>query len=136
MGSRIKQAREAKELSQEALGKLVGVGKGMVSATETGRFMPSAPVLIKMGVELGTGVDELAYGPEHTFKQVTLPGFGLDERINALPAALKEYMVQKLKELELLSRSIPLDYLAPPTGANYRQFEAMLDALSKRLPPE
>lgn len=48
IGNRIKNARLNKNLSQETLGKLLGVSKVSISGYETGRRQPSLDILVKI----------------------------------------------------------------------------------------
>lgn len=77
IGDRIRQAREAKGLSQEALGKLVGgVSREAVSLWETGKTRPRDERLEKIAHHLGVRFDWLRTGQEATTRGVnTLESF-------------------------------------------------------------
>ncbi len=131
MGARIKARRVALEMNQAELGKRVGIGKGMISAIETGRFMPSVTVLAELGKVLGCGADVLLYGAgEAATLQSVLPGMSLDDRINALPEGLREFVLLSLKRAEHAKARIPAQFLKPPTNENWPQFAAYLEAIS------
>jgi transcriptional regulator with XRE-family HTH domain len=59
VGSRIKQLRTAKELSQTELGKRLGLSKGVISAYEMGSRNPSYGVLIKIAAFFAVTTDFL-----------------------------------------------------------------------------
>ena len=50
---RLRQAREAANLTQDVLGDRAQIGQGMISSYEQGRRLPSLPTLCRMAVELG-----------------------------------------------------------------------------------
>lgn len=74
LGGIIKTVRRKKELSQEALGKLVGLGKSSISKIESGKTnisLEDASVLLEaMGEKLSLYVDELYPSYEVRMKQI------------------------------------------------------------------
>ena len=48
IGSRIKEARTANNITQEYLAKIIGVSKGTIGNYETSRAIPKHPILIKL----------------------------------------------------------------------------------------
>jgi len=50
---RLRQAREAANLTQDVLSDRAQIGQGMISSYEQGRRLPSLPTLCRMAVELG-----------------------------------------------------------------------------------
>ena len=50
---RLRQAREAANLTQDTLSDRAQIGQGMISSYEQGRRLPSLPTLCRMAVELG-----------------------------------------------------------------------------------
>lgn len=132
MGARIRARRVMMELSQEELGKRAGIGKGMVSAIERGTDMPSVRVLGALGRALESGVDVLLYGsgrgsPRH---QAALPGMSLDERVAALPDAMREFVLLSIARAERAKGHVPAQFLKPPTSDNWPQFAAYLEAIT------
>ena len=77
-GVKIKQLREAADLSQEELAKAAGIASSQVELIENGKVIPTLSCLIKlcrsMGVRLGTVLD----GAEH-------PGPALSKRQEQKP---------------------------------------------------
>jgi transcriptional regulator with XRE-family HTH domain len=61
-GKRLTAAREAKELTKEKLGKIVGVHHSQIGRYEKGEASPSAEVLKKMANALNVSTDYLMNG--------------------------------------------------------------------------
>lgn len=62
VGERIFHLRKAKNMSQMALGELVGLSANSVSNIETGKFMAKIENLQRFAQVLGTDVNYLMYG--------------------------------------------------------------------------
>lgn len=83
LGSRIKKLRLEKGLTQEEIGKKLGMGRSNVGHIEHGRTMPSAEVLDKIADILGTTTDYLLgrtddpYGQAQTTPQSEQPYYAL-----------------------------------------------------------
>lgn len=60
--------------------------------------------------------------------------FTLDQRVAALPEALREYVIQSLALAEQVRGLIPEKFLIPPTGKTYQEFHDYLTKLSSNLP--
>ncbi|MCL6615136.1 MAG: helix-turn-helix domain-containing protein, partial [Firmicutes bacterium] len=58
-GSRLKEARRARNLTQAELGRLVGVGKSAISQYEHGLRLPETAVLARLAEALGVSADWL-----------------------------------------------------------------------------
>ena len=56
---KLKAARAAKDLSQQALADLVGVSRQTINAIENNKYDPTLALAFKLAQELGTTVDEL-----------------------------------------------------------------------------
>ena len=56
---RLKAARAAKDLSQEALAQLVGVSRQTINAIENNKYDPTLALAFHLAAELGVRVDEL-----------------------------------------------------------------------------
>lgn len=69
LGKRIRELRKAKNLTQEKLAELVGIGPANISYIETGRFSPSVETLTKLSEALGVYTYEL-YMFEHLNKSI------------------------------------------------------------------
>lgn len=62
MGTRIKQRRKTKEMTQDDLAEKVGVSPGFVGMIERGERAPSLDVFVLLANELGVTADELLSG--------------------------------------------------------------------------
>ncbi|MDF1658079.1 MAG: helix-turn-helix transcriptional regulator [Verrucomicrobiales bacterium] len=63
MKNRIKELRLEKNLSQDALAKLLNVSRQSVNAIETGRYDPSLPLAFKLGKVFSLKIEEV-FTPE------------------------------------------------------------------------
>lgn len=61
---------------------------------------------------------------------------GLDERVAALPEALREYVVQAVQLAERVKDLIPRQFIRPPTSDDYQTFHEYLTRLSATLTAE
>jgi len=61
MNNCLKQLRTERELSQEALGKLLGVSRQSVNAIERGKYDPSLPLAFKLSEVLGVPIEEIFF---------------------------------------------------------------------------
>ena len=59
--NRIKIERARHDLTQEQLADRVGVTRKTINTVETGRFVPSTVLALKLAAALHTRVDELFY---------------------------------------------------------------------------
>lgn len=132
MGSRIRACRERMKLNQERLGELVGIGKGMVSAIERGTDMPSVRVLAALGEVLGCGVDALLHdGPRVAYaRESSAAGLLIEARLDALPAALRDFVLISLSLAERTKDRVPGEFLRSPTAENWAHFAAYLKAVA------
>lgn len=63
-GDRLKDAREAKGMTQAALSERVGVSRPQIANMETNRTDAGIPVLIGISAELGVSIDWLLKGEQ------------------------------------------------------------------------
>ena len=56
---KMKSARVAKDLSQQQLADLIGVSRQTINFIETGRYMPSTVVALKIARYFGKHADEI-----------------------------------------------------------------------------
>lgn len=56
-GARLKQLREFRGLTQEALGKLTGLSRGQVGHYESGRALPNSNTLAKYSLALNISIE-------------------------------------------------------------------------------
>ena len=59
MKNRLKVARAEKDLTQEDLAKLIGVSRQTINAVESGRYVPSTVLALKMAQVFGKPVEEV-----------------------------------------------------------------------------
>lgn len=59
--NRLKEARQAKGLSQAALAEMVGVSRNTISSIETGQFSPTAKVALILCIALDKKFEDLFY---------------------------------------------------------------------------
>ena len=97
-----------------------------MSQFETGNNQPSLETLIDFAKSTNVSLDWLLLGKQ--------AGGQYDPRIQALPEALRQYVVEALLLAERVQLSIPAELLAPPTSANYAQFSEYLTKLSAASP--
>jgi putative transcriptional regulator len=64
--NRIKVGRARLDLTQEQLADLIGVTRKTVNTVETGRFVPSTVLALKLARALRTTVDDLFYLADET----------------------------------------------------------------------
>ncbi|MFH1138216.1 MAG: helix-turn-helix domain-containing protein [Pseudomonadota bacterium] len=74
LGSRIKELRTKKALSQTDLAKLVGVTPSTISQVESNLIYPSLPAMLKMAEVLGVEVGSFFSSTESAKKQVVFSG--------------------------------------------------------------
>ena len=59
MKNRLKVARAEMDLTQEELAKLIGVSRQTINAVESGRYVPSTVLALKMAQVFGKPVEEV-----------------------------------------------------------------------------
>ena len=59
--NRLKEARQAKGLSQAALAEMVGVSRNTISSIETGQFSPTAKLALILCIALEKKSEDLFY---------------------------------------------------------------------------
>lgn len=57
----LKEIRQEKKLSQDALAKMVGVSRNTISSIETGQFCPTAKLALVLCVALDKKFEEIFY---------------------------------------------------------------------------
>ena len=57
--SKVRELRQARRLSQEALGRAVGVSRQTINAIETGRYDPSLRLAVHLARYFGRTVEEV-----------------------------------------------------------------------------
>lgn len=61
MGYKIREVREAKNISQEELSQKSGVSRSIISALENGKTNTTSKTLAKIARALGVSVDQIFY---------------------------------------------------------------------------
>ncbi len=93
LGQRIRRARQAAGLTQEALSEQVGVHPGYLSQIERGMRTPSTLVLARLAEACGCSLQELLGAPPHT--GATAPAGGItraeEVREEGPPAEAPDY---------------------------------------------
>lgn len=59
--NRLKEARQAKGLSQAALAEMVGISRNTISSIETGQFSPTAKLALILCIALDKKFEDLFY---------------------------------------------------------------------------
>ena len=123
LGDRMRAIRKQLDLTQADISAMLECTRGAVSQFETGNNQPGIETLVTFARATGASLDWLLLGKT--------PGGQYDPRIQALPDALRQYVIEALLLAERVQLSIPDGLLAPPTTANYAQFSDYLLRLSK-----
>lgn len=91
----IKEAREARELTQERLAELVGTSTSLIGQVERELTYPSVPVLSKLVDVLGIDANTLFYADVKSpaFKEITI-------RASRLSAEKQEFVLSVINLLE------------------------------------
>lgn len=58
-GSRLRELRQARHLTQEQLAKELGVSRQTINAIEAGRFDPSLPLALRIAARFSRSVEEI-----------------------------------------------------------------------------
>jgi putative transcriptional regulator len=61
LSNRLREAREAKGLTQAQLAEAIGVSRKTVNTVENGVFVPSTTIALKLGRALGQSVEKLFF---------------------------------------------------------------------------
>lgn len=128
-GANLRAARLRAKKTQDRLADACGVSKGLISQYEKGLTAPSLSALRRMSSELGIPVDALLFGNHQPTRQPVFEGMALDDRIRALPEALRESVLISLQRAEAAVRHLPANFITPPTSDNWAEFNAYLEAL-------
>jgi putative transcriptional regulator len=69
MRNDVRRLRTERELSQQDLGRAVGVSRQTINSIEKGRYTPSLPLAIGLARHFGTTVEELFHVDHPTHAQ-------------------------------------------------------------------
>ena len=114
IGSRIKQARLNKGLSQEAFGKLLGVSKVSVCGYELGMRTPSLETLIKIvdtldldpNYLLGRDIFVVSEGDEKYYVSMAKNDIEIIKELKKHPILYNKILNSPKRTIELISREI------------------------------
>jgi DNA-binding XRE family transcriptional regulator len=73
LATRLRVARAEVDLSQEQLGRAVGVSRQTISSIETGQYCPSTLLALRLARALGEPVERLFWLEGETDAQLVLP---------------------------------------------------------------
>lgn len=104
-GLRIRELREARHMSQEALGKRVGRSKPVISSYENNLKLPPLDVLIDMANVFNVSLDYLV-GKEKT-KSLNTNGLN-QAQIDSLQLIIDEFREQNKAVTGLITRQIKI----------------------------
>lgn len=62
LGTRLKEIRNKKGVTQESLSELAGINPKYLSSIERGKENPTLNIILKLVETLNVGIDELFYG--------------------------------------------------------------------------
>ena len=134
-GARLKTKREENGLNQEQLAEKIGISKAQISYYESNKDRPSYDKLILITKVLDCSSDHLLTGAEGVAGKVIDPdAYKLLLRLDALPEALREYVMGALHIAERTKSRVPARFITPPTQENWQQFHEYLQTLADSLP--
>lgn len=99
IGDRLRQARKEKKLTLKALGEIVGVTGGAITAWETGRNIPNAIMMGKLAVALGVPVNWLNDVPAAAEYTISPDVYAIAKIIDSLPDKDRQTMLNVLHAL-------------------------------------
>jgi DNA-binding XRE family transcriptional regulator len=73
LATRLRVARAERDLSQEQLGRAVGVSRQTISSIETGQYCPSTLLALRLAQTLGEPVERLFWLEGETDAQLVRP---------------------------------------------------------------
>lgn len=59
MDNRVREERSAKQLTQTQLAELIGVSRQTIFSIETGKYVPSVILALKLAAQFGKPVEEI-----------------------------------------------------------------------------
>ena len=91
-GTRLKQVRKARKMTQIQLAELLGVEQSAISNYENGLRMPGASTVVQLSSHLGVTVDELLIGVNRDGVEETFPGGNPNSIIDLKSHFLKDVL--------------------------------------------
>ena len=123
-GSRMKDARRKKGLTQQQVAEALDVNHSNVSQWESDKHTPQFSAIVAFCQKTGVSLDWLVLGRE--------PNAGYDKRINDLPEALRDYVIATLLKAETVQTMIPSQFMKSPAAHELQDFGAYLDEVAKK----
>lgn len=138
ISERLKQARKGAGLSTRALGELAGVSAMAISKYETGKSVPSSPVLLNLSKALNVKVEYFFRPMQVTLEQVEYRKHShiLKRVLSQIEADVKE-QIERFLELEGYLPNGPIKSFKLPAGlpervASYDDIEAVANTLRNK----
>ena len=116
IGDRIKQARKQKRLTLKALGALVGVTGGAITAWETGRNIPDAIMLGKLAKALDVSLNWLGEMPSQQEYTISPEVYEIAKIIDSLPDKDRQTMLNVLHALGYQTTAAGADVIPRAEG--------------------
>lgn len=132
MGARLREARRAKNLTQEHVADILGLEKATISHWELGRHAPSFEALTKLVTLYGRSLSWLLVGHEIGGGLMTEEGYELARAWSSLPTSLQQFIVLATSIAEQTKAQFPDNVIAEPTLQTWLDFAKALDAAFKR----
>lgn len=101
-GSRLKELRQKRELSQQELANMVGIHLSQLSRLERGINTPSAETVLALARALRATTDALLGGDRNGEQQIEIKSVRLYERFRALGDLSKEDQETAIKVIDAL----------------------------------
>ncbi len=100
-GARLRELRVAAGLTQEELGRLVGMPQGNIAFWELSDKPPRSEVLAKMAAALGVRIEDLLVGPTPPIRRGGPVGKAREafERVSRLPRRQQEKILEVVEAL-------------------------------------
>lgn len=121
LGKKIKESREFAQLTQDQAAEALGITKGAISQWEQNKTTPTLTQFRAFCSITNASADELLLDKELR---------GVEKRINALPDAMREYVLLAIEFSESIKEKIPIRFMVAPTKATYQAFHQHLVELS------
>jgi transcriptional regulator with XRE-family HTH domain len=99
LGSRVRESRQALEVTQEQLAKALGVTPQHISLIEQDKGAPSLTLLPRLAEELGVSVDFILSGKERILTNA-IPAIKADRRLNLKAKKALIALVEELRRPE------------------------------------
>lgn len=110
LGGRLRQARNARHLTQQQVGDLLGTTHATIGQWERNETLPDLRNLVAAAEHYGISLDWIVWGSE--------VGSGIENRIRKIPATLRPGLVERLHreidQTEEAAKRLPSSMLGDP----------------------